>query len=213
MTAVPCLLLAHSAFYCVRGTSKPHINKFLLCLTLLLGAWMSLFCFPPTSGIVCKKRMIRSVTAEYCISSFSAIIGKSKPKPQHSCTRLHFRSLCLFCSLHSHSGFFSLGLFLSHISLSAVMHSLIHAPVFCVDHITGCSLFPPLHTALSCYSQFAASGWDFAHIVTHSETCRCSISIHTVVALKFHTGRHYELLSQVSTEQFVTINFQSVFSI
>lgn len=86
VTAVPCLLLAHSAFYCVRDTSKPHINKFLLCLTLLLGAWMSLFCFPPTSGIVCKKRMIRSVTAEYCISSFSAIIGKSKHNTAaHAC--------------------------------------------------------------------------------------------------------------------------------
>lgn len=47
-----------------------------------------------------------------------------------------------------------------------------------VDHITGCSFFPPLHTAHSSCSQFAAGGWDM-HTYENRETCTQHFLSHT----------------------------------
>lgn len=104
----------------------------------------------------------------------------------------------------SHFDFLSVGLFLSHFSLSAVMHSLIHAPV---------SLDAVYSLLCIRLSAAAASLLPVVEICTHTVRKQNNMQMlrlharstvphmHTVLALKFNAGRNHELLPQVSTEK------------
>lgn len=143
-----------------------------------------------------------------CILHFLLFSTDQKIKT-HNTIPLH--TLASFSSAHhtppyfpiacSHFDFLSVGLFLSHFSLSAVMQSLIHTPFFFVKHITGS---PPLQTAHIGYSRFAAGGWDML-IYKHRKAYRCLDCMHTALYLihtctqtvpapNFYAGRNYELL-------------------
>lgn len=79
--------------------------------------------------------------------------GRKNQSPKHN-TSAH--TCDLFCQPPPFCLYLSLWLSLCwSLSLSAVMLSLIHAPIS-LDTF----LFPPLHPALSCYSQLAAGVWE-----------------------------------------------------
>lgn len=84
------------------------------------------------------------------------------------------------------------------ISPRQLWYTLWYRHHFFADHITGCSLFPPLHTALSCWSQFAAGGWDM-HTHENRTTCRGLGCMHTALVLT-HTCTQSWLWSSMLEE-------------
>lgn len=139
------------------------------------------------------------ITAEYCISSSSALVGKSKHKTQYLCTHLWFvLSATTLLSLH-------LPLTLSLlVSLSAVMLSLIHAPIsldtfyslLCIQLLAATAswllVFEKCTHALG-----KQNNMQMLRLYAHTTVSH----MHTVLALKFNAGRNYELLPQVSAKQ------------
>lgn len=177
---------------------------------LPLGTWKSLCSVSPLS-VTLHKGMVRNSLSN--IAFLPPQHWSENQNPKHNSTYL-----CTHKSLPSVFSSHLLSLWLS----LCWSHSFPFLPFSCdtlfdtqtnfffVDHITGCSLFPPLHTALSCYSQFAAGGRDM-HTYENRTTCRClgcmptaTFLVHTCtqsLLLKFNAGRNNELLPQVSTEK------------
>lgn len=114
---------------------------------------VNLFMFVPSQILYTRVWLGNYIVyTEYCISSSSALVGKIKAQ---NTIPLHTLVIC-FVSRHpsvfnSHFDSLSVGLFLCQLWCSLWYMHQFHWILF---------LFPPLHPALSCYSQLAAGVWE-----------------------------------------------------